>query len=131
VAARAIGGAGALTHARGHDLQRLSDAASHLGLAASRYGDRMAAADAWQLSRQVAEQDLNHDVSRIARAETNLAGLGAETGQGPDAASVIAGVFATRLALAERQPENAAAWRRLTVDGPHPRRHRTDRWPGR
>jgi hypothetical protein len=100
---------------RGHDLQRLSDAASHLGLAASRYGDRMGAAAAWQLSRRVAEQDLHHDVSRIARADTNLAGLGAETGQGPDAVSVIADVFATRLALAERQPENAAAWRRLTV----------------
>ena len=71
---------------RGHDLQRLSDAASHLGLAASRYGDRVAAADAWQLSRRVAEQDLSHDVSRIARADTNLAGAGrrdrARTGPG-------------------------------------------------
>ena len=100
---------------RGHDLQRLSDTASHLGLAAARYGDRETARDAWQLSRRVAEQDLNHDVSRIARADTNLAGLAAETGHGPDAASVISGVFTTRLALAERQPEDAAAWRRLTV----------------
>jgi len=63
----------------------------------------------------VAEQDLNRDISRIARADTNLAGLAAETGHGPDAASVISGVFTTRLALAQRQPENAAAWRRLTV----------------
>jgi tetratricopeptide (TPR) repeat protein len=100
---------------RGHDLQRLSDAASHLGLAASRYGDRAAAGGAWQLSRRVAERDLNHDVSRIARADTNLAGLGAEIRQGPEAAGVIADVYQTRLALAERQPENAAAWRRLTV----------------
>jgi tetratricopeptide (TPR) repeat protein len=100
---------------RGHDLQRLSDAASHLGLAAARYGDRVAAADAWQLSRRVAEQDLSHDVSRIARADTNLAALAVETGHGPDPASAISEVFATRLALAERQPENAAAWRRLTV----------------
>ena len=101
--------------ARGHDLQRLSDAASHLGLAAARYGDRVAAADAWQLSRRVAEQDLNHDVSRIARADTNLAALAVEIGAAPDAASVIADVFTTRLTLAERQPDNAAAWRRLTV----------------
>jgi tetratricopeptide (TPR) repeat protein len=101
--------------ARGHDLQRLSDTASHLGLAAARYGDREAASQAWQLSRRVAEQDLNHDVSRIARADTNLAGLAAETGRGPDPVGVISAVFDTRLALAERQPENAAAWRRLTV----------------
>ena len=33
-----------------HDLQRLSDAASHLGLAAARYGDRRSAAAAWRLS---------------------------------------------------------------------------------
>jgi hypothetical protein len=101
--------------AKGHDLQRLSDAASHLGLAASRFGDRVAATDAWQLSRRVAEQDLSHDVSRAARADTNLAGLAAEIGDGPDAASLISGVFQTRLGLAERQPDNAAAWRRLTV----------------
>jgi tetratricopeptide (TPR) repeat protein len=111
----AAGAATSDAEARGHDLQRLSDAASHLGLAAARYGDRVAAADAWQLSRQVAEQDLGRDVSRIARADTNLAALAAETRQGPDPASVISDVFATRLALAERQPENAAAWRRLTV----------------
>jgi hypothetical protein len=101
--------------ARGHDLQRLSDAASHLGLAAFRYGDRVAAAAAWQLSRRVAEQNLGHDVSRVARADTNLAGLAAETGDGPDAAGLVSGVFQTRLGLAERHPDNAAAWRRLTV----------------
>jgi tetratricopeptide (TPR) repeat protein len=101
--------------AKGHDLQRLSDAASHLGLAAFRYGDRTAATDAWQLSRRVAEQDLSHDVSRAARADTNLAGLTAEIEDGPDAADLISGVFQTRLGLAERQPDNAAAWRRLTV----------------
>jgi hypothetical protein len=100
---------------RGHDLQRLSDTASHLGLAAARYGDREAAAEAWLLSRRVADADLGGDVSRIARADTNLAGLDAEIRQGPDAADVIAGVFQTRRALAERQPANAAAWRRLTV----------------
>ncbi len=100
---------------RGHDLQRLSDAASHLGLAASRYGDQASAADAWQLSRRVAEDDLDHDVSRIARADTNLAALAAETGQGQQASSVISGAFATRLTLLERQPDNVAAWRRLTV----------------
>ena len=113
-----LAGAGTATsgsEARGHDLQRFSDAASHLGLAAARYGDREAARDAWQLSRRVAEQDLSRDVSRIARADTNLAALAAETGRGPDAAGVIAGVYRTRLALAEGQPENAAAWRRLTV----------------
>jgi tetratricopeptide (TPR) repeat protein len=100
---------------RGHDLQRLSDAASHLGLAAARYGDRGAAREAWELSRVVAEQDLGHDVSRIARADTNLAALAAETGHGPGAAVVISGVYQTRLVLAERHPEHAAAWRRLTV----------------
>ncbi len=101
--------------ARGHDLQRLSDAASHLGLAAFRYGDRVAAADAWQLSRRVAAQDLQHDVSRVARADTNLAGLTAEIQDGPDAGALVSGVFQTRLGLAERHPDNAAAWRRLTV----------------
>jgi hypothetical protein len=101
--------------ARGHDLQRLSDTASHLGLAAARYGDRVAAADAWQLSRRVAEQELNHDVSRIARADTNLAALAAETTAGPGAGRVISDVFTTRLELAEHQPDSAAAWRRLTV----------------
>jgi tetratricopeptide (TPR) repeat protein len=111
----AAGAATSDTEARGHDLHRLSDTASHLGLAAARYGDRQAASQAWQLSRRVAEQDLNHDVSRIARADTNLAGLAAETGRGPDPASVISSVFDTRLALAERHPESAAAWRRLTV----------------
>jgi len=111
----AAGAAAADAEPRGHDLQRLSDAASHLGLAASRYGDRVTAADAWQLSRRVAEQDLSHDVSRIARADTNLAALAAEARAGPDPGRVISGVFATRLALAEARPENAAAWRRLTV----------------
>jgi hypothetical protein len=100
---------------RGHDLQRLSDTASHLGLAAARYGDREAAAQAWLLSRRVADADLDGDVSRIARADTNLAGLDAEIRQGPGAADAIAGVFQTRLALAERHPGNAAPWRRLTV----------------
>src|SRR5580692_2172476 len=74
---------------RGHDLQRLSDAASHLGLAAARYGDQASAADAWRLSRRVAEHDLDHDVSRMARADTNLAALAAETGQRQQASSVI------------------------------------------
>src|SRR3984885_11203864 len=101
--------------AKGHDLQRLSDAASHLGLAAFRYGDRVAAAEAWQLSRRVAEQDLGHDVSRVARADTNLAGLAAEITDGPGAADLISEVFRTRLGLAERHPDSAAAWRRLTV----------------
>src|SRR5580692_6046879 len=101
--------------AKGHDLQRLSDAASHLGLAASRYGDRVAATDAWQLSRRVAEQDLSHDVSRVARADTNLAGLTAEVQDGPGAADLVSGVFQTRLGLAERRPDHAPAWRRLTV----------------
>ena len=40
--------------ATAHDLQRLSDAASHLGLTAVRYGDRRTAADAWRLSRLIA-----------------------------------------------------------------------------
>ncbi len=99
----------------GHDLQRLSDAASHLGLAAVRYGDRRTAADAWQLSRRVAGQGLGHDQSRAARAENNLAALAAETGHGEQARTVIAGVRQTRRALLERQPQDAAAWRRLTV----------------
>jgi hypothetical protein len=100
---------------RGHDLQRLSDAASHLGLAAARYGDQASAADAWRLSRRVAEHDLDHDVSRMARADTNLAALAAETGQEEQASSVISDAFTTRLTLLERQPDNVAAWRRLTV----------------
>jgi hypothetical protein len=98
-----------------HDLQRLSDTSSHLGLAASRYGDRLTAADAWQLSRRVADQGLGHDQSRIARADNNLAALAAEAGHGERAAAVIAKVRQTRLALLESQPDNAAAWRRLTV----------------
>ncbi len=105
----------ATSGARGHDLQRLSDAASHLGLAAARFGDRRTAADAWQLSRRVADQGLGRDQSRIARADTNLAALAAETGHGEQAGTVVAGVHRTRLALLDRGPQDAAAWRRLTV----------------
>ena len=101
--------------ATGHDLQRLSDAASHLGLAAFRYGDRSAAVQAWQLSRLIAEQDLGHDVSRVARADTNLAGLAAEITDEPGPGDLISQVFRTRLGLAERHQDSAAAWRRLTV----------------
>ena len=115
LAADLDGPASSISDATGHDLQRLSDAASHLGLAAARYGDRRAAADAWQLSRRVASHDLGRDQSRIARADNNLAALGAETGHGERAATVIAGVRQTRLGLLERQPQDAAAWRRLTV----------------
>jgi tetratricopeptide (TPR) repeat protein len=98
-----------------HDLQRLSDAASHLGLAAARYGDRRSAANAWRLSRQVAEHELGGDLPRMSRADTNLAALAAEAGRGREASTLISGVFRTRLELADRQPESTAAWRRLTV----------------
>jgi len=101
--------------AAGHDLQRLSDAASHLGLAAARYGDRRSAAAAWELSRRVAERPLGHDRSRIARAHNNLAALAAETGRGEQARKVITDVRHIRLGLLERQPQDPAAWRRLTV----------------
>jgi tetratricopeptide (TPR) repeat protein len=100
--------------ATGHDLQRLSDAASHLGLTAVRYGDRRTAAEAWQLSRRIAD-GLDHDQSRVARADNNLAALAAEAGRGEQAWTLIAGVRQTRLALLDRQPHDAAAWRRLTV----------------
>ena len=109
------GPASSISDATGHDLQRLSDAASHLGLAAVRYGDRRTAADAWQLSRRVASQGLAHDQSRVARADNNLAALAAETGHGERARTVIADVRQTRLARLERHPQDAAAWRRLTV----------------
>src|SRR6266700_1591004 len=105
----------AASDSTGHDLQRLSDAASHLGLAAARFGDRRTAADAWQLSRRVADQGLGHDQSRIARADNNLAALAAETGQHERAAAVIADVARARQARLDRQPQDAAAWRRLTV----------------
>ena len=100
--------------AAGHDRQRLSDAASHLGLTAVRYGDRRTAAEAWQLSRRIAD-GLDHDQSRVARADNNLAALAAEAGRGEQAWTLIAGVRQTRLALLDRQPHDAAAWRRLTV----------------
>jgi hypothetical protein len=111
----ADGRAAAMTDAAGHDRQRLSDAASHLGLAAARYGDRRSAAEAWELSRRVAEQGLSHDRSRIARADNNLAALAAETGRGRYAESVITEVLHTRQVLLERQPQDAPSWRRLTV----------------
>jgi tetratricopeptide (TPR) repeat protein len=100
--------------AAGHDRQRLSDAASHLGLTAVRYGDRRTAAEAWQLSRRVAD-GLDHDESRVARADNNLAVLAAEAGRGEQAWTLIGGVRQTRLALLDRRPHDAAAWRRLTV----------------
>ncbi len=106
--------AAARTGATGHDLQRLSDAASHLGLTAVRYGDRRTADEAWQLSRRVAD-GLDHDQSRVARADNNLAALAAEAGRGEQAWTLIAGVRQTRLALLDRRPQDAAAWRRLTV----------------
>jgi tetratricopeptide (TPR) repeat protein len=105
----------AASDATAHDLQRLSDAASHLGLAAAKFGDRRTAADAWQLSRRVADQGLGRDQSRIARADTNLAALAAETGHGEQAGIAVAEVHRTRLALLDRGPQDAAAWRRLTV----------------
>ncbi len=104
-----------ISHATAHDLQRLSDAASHLGMAASRYGDRRRAAEAWRLSRRVAEEGLGNDQSRIARADNNMAELDAETGRGRQASQTIAEVFRTRRALLERHPHDDAAWRRLTV----------------
>jgi tetratricopeptide (TPR) repeat protein len=110
------GPASLVSDTTGHDLQRLSDGASHLGLAAARYGDRRTAADAWQLSRRIARRGQGHDdQSRVARADNNLAALAAETGYGERAKAVIAGVRQTRLARLERQPQDAAAWRRLTV----------------
>jgi hypothetical protein len=111
----ADGRAAAMTDAAGHDRQRLSDAASHLGLAAARYGDRRSAAEAWELSRRVAEQGLGRDRSRIARADNNLAALAAETGRGRHAETVITEVLHIRQALLERQPQDAPSWRRLTV----------------
>jgi hypothetical protein len=106
--------ASAASGATGHDLQRLSDAASHLGLTAVRYGDRRTAADAWQLSRLIAG-GLDHDQSRVARADNNLAALAAEAGHGDRAWTLIGDVRQTRLTLLNRQPYDAAAWRRLTV----------------
>jgi hypothetical protein len=122
VAADLDGPAASMSDAAAHDLQRLSDAASHLGLAAARYGDRRLAADAWELSRRVADGGLGHDQSRIARADSSLAALAAEAGRGPHATKLITSVLATRLALRERQPQDAANWRRLTVT----QRTRTD-----
>jgi tetratricopeptide (TPR) repeat protein len=104
-----------VSDATGHDLQRLSDAASHLGLAAARYGDRRTAADAWALSRRVADEGLGADESRVARADNNLAVLAAETGHGGVAGAGIGRVRQTRLTLLERQPRDTTAWRRLTV----------------
>jgi tetratricopeptide (TPR) repeat protein len=117
LAADRDGPASSISDAPAHDLQRLSDAASHLGLAAARYGDRRTAADAWELSRQIADQGqgLGLDRSRVARADNNLAALAAETGRGERARTVITRVRQTRLALLERDPQDAAAWRRLTV----------------
>jgi tetratricopeptide (TPR) repeat protein len=109
------GPAASISGVTGHDLQRLSDAASHLGLAAARYGDRRTATEAWQLSRRIADEGLGQDQSRLARADNNLAALAAETGHGDAAGTDIGRVRQTRLALLERQPQNAAAWRRLTV----------------
>ena len=104
----------AASDATGHDLQRLSDAASHLGLTAVRYGDRRIASDAWQLSRRIAD-GLDHDQSRVARADNNLAALAAEAGHGERAWTLIGDVRQTRLTLLDHQPHSAAAWRRLTV----------------
>ncbi len=120
--AGAYGRAASMPDAAGHDRQRLSDAASHLGLAAARYGDRRSAAEAWELSRRVAEQDLGHDRSRIARADNSLAALAAETGRGRHAETVITQVFHNRRTMLERQPEDVPSWRRLTVT----QRTRTD-----
>ncbi len=115
LAADLDGPASSISDVAGHDLQRLSDAASHLGLAAARYGDRRTAADAWELSRRIADQGLGGDRSRVARADNNLAVLAAETGRGELARTVITRVRQTRLDLLERKPQDAAAWRRLTV----------------
>jgi tetratricopeptide (TPR) repeat protein len=128
-ASRTTGGPAA-SRTTGHDLQRLSDAASHLGLTAIRYGDRRTAGEAWRLSRRVADEGLGRDQSRVARADNNLAALAAEAGHGEQAWTLIGDVWRTRLALLDgrpqdrqpqdsqprdSQPQDAAAWRRLTV----------------
>ena len=74
------------------------------------------AAEAWELSRRVADGGLGHDQSRIARADSSLAALAAEAGRGPARHQAHhRRVLATRLALREGQPHDAANWRRLTV----------------
>jgi hypothetical protein len=98
-----------------HDLARLSDAAGHLGMAAARLGDIGAAWQAWELSRRVADQGLGGDRSRIVRADNNLAGLAAGRGRGREADDLIAGVWRTRRDLLKAQPDEPAAWRRMTV----------------
>ena len=60
--------------------------------------------------------------SRGSRAEGSLAALAAEAGRWPHATKLITSVLATRLALRERQPQDPASWRRLTVT----QRTRTD-----
>ena len=60
-------------------------------------------------------QGLGHDQSRVARADNNLAALAAEAGHGEQAWTLIGDVRQTRLTLLDRQPQDAAAWRRLTV----------------
>jgi tetratricopeptide (TPR) repeat protein len=67
------------------------------------------------VSRRVAEQGLGGDQSRIARADNNLAALAAETGRAEQAEALITAVAATRLALLEQRPQDAPAWRRMTV----------------
>lgn len=97
------------------DTERLSDAASHLGLAASRYGNLGSADDAWRLSRTIADRELNGDVSRIARVDSNLAELAAQTGQHGDAWTAIRAVCGVRESVLRGHPGDAAAWRRMTV----------------
>ena len=98
-----------------YDPERLSDAASHLGLAALRYGDTGVAGEAWTLSRDVAERDLGADASRIARADTNMAALAAETGHGQEAWQRIQVVAQARAARLAEAPDDPPSWRRFTA----------------
>jgi len=93
----------------------MCDTTTHLGLAALRYGDTRLAEQAWQLSRDVAEDKLGRDVSRIARADNNLAALAAEIGRPADAWTQIQQVFQARTVLLDKAPDDPAAWRRLST----------------
>jgi hypothetical protein len=97
------------------DTERLSDAASHLGLAAFRYGDLDAAGNAWRLSRAIADRELAGDTSRMARVDSNLAELAAQAGGHGDAWTAIEAVCDSREAKLLERPDDDASWRRMTV----------------
>ncbi|GAA3738134.1 hypothetical protein [Salinactinospora qingdaonensis] len=97
------------------DQEARGDAAGRLGLSLLRWGDLRAAEEAYLTSRAVAERDLDGSPSRLARADTNLCDVWAQTGETAKARTGIERAVEMRRDLLANATDPEAAWRRLSL----------------